>query len=101
MKSVKLPGFPVSEEEKNASDLEKFLAKRIYDKILVPVLTAAKEDGALDSVPTLAKTIDVVRRINTWPPPSTSGSVPGLASKEKAPPWSSSPSAPPPSGLPC
>jgi len=84
MKSVKLSGFPVSEEEKNASDTEKFLAKRIYDKILVPILTAAKEDGALDSVPTLAKTIDVVRRINTWSPSSTSGSVPGLASKEKA-----------------
>jgi hypothetical protein len=85
MKSVKLSGFPVSEEEKNASDPEKFLAKRIYDKILVPILTAAKEEGALDSVPSLAKTIEVVRRINTWPPSSTP-SVPGLASKEKAPP---------------
>ncbi len=86
MKSVKVSGFPVSEEERSASDPEKFLAKRIYDKILVPILTAAKEDGALDSVPTLTKTIEVIRRINTWSPPSTSGSVPGLAPKEKAPP---------------
>jgi hypothetical protein len=87
MKSVKLSGFPISEEEKNASDSEKFLAKRVYDKILLPILSAAKEDGALDSVPTLAKTIDEIRRINTWSPPSASGSVPGLApSKDKAPP---------------
>jgi uncharacterized coiled-coil protein SlyX len=86
MKSVKVSGFPVSEEERSASDPEKFLAKRIYDKILVPILTAAKEDGALDSVPTLTKTIEVIRRINTWSPPSTSGSVPVLAPKEKAPP---------------
>jgi hypothetical protein len=100
MKSVKLSGFPVSEEERSASDPEKFLAKRIYDKILVPVLSAAKEDGALDSVPTLAKTIEVIRRINTWSPPSTSGSVPGLAPKEKAPPSSLSLPALTPSGLP-
>jgi uncharacterized coiled-coil protein SlyX len=86
MKSVKLSGFPISDEEKNASDVEKFLAKRVYDKILLPILTAAKEDGALDSVPTLAKTIDEVRRINAWSPPSASGSVPGLGTKERAPP---------------
>ena len=96
MKSVKLSGFPISDDEKNASDAEKFLAKRVYDKILLPILTAAKEDGALDSVPTLAKTIDEIRRISAWSPPSAN--VVGLATKEKAPPSSSSPSATPPSG---
>jgi hypothetical protein len=84
MKSVKLSGFPISDDEKNASDAEKFLAKRVYDKILLPILTAAKEDGALDSVPTLAKTIDEIRRISAWSPPSAN--VVGLATKEKAPP---------------
>jgi hypothetical protein len=86
MKSVKLSGLPVSEEEKNAADPEKFLAKRVYDKILLPILSAAKEDGALDTVPTLAKTIDVIRRINLWTPPSASASIPGLTSKEKTSP---------------
>jgi hypothetical protein len=77
MKSVKLSGLPVSEEEKNAADPEKFL---------LPILSAAKEDGALDTVPTLAKTIDVIRRINLWTPPSASASIPGLTSKEKTSP---------------
>jgi uncharacterized coiled-coil protein SlyX len=86
MKSVKLSGFPICDDEKNASDAGKFLAKRVYDKILLPILTAAKEDGALDSVPTLAKTIDEIRRISAWSPPPASGNVAGLATKEKAPP---------------
>jgi hypothetical protein len=86
MKSIKLSGLPVSKEEKNSSDPEKFLAKRVYDKILLPILSAAKEDGALDTVPTLAKTIDEIRRINLWTLSSASSSVPGLTTKEKAPP---------------
>ena len=78
MKSIKLAGLPVTDEETKASDTEKFLGKRVYDKILAPILSAARENGELESVPTLAKTIDEIKRVQL--PPSNSN-IPGLSSK--------------------
>jgi len=78
MKSIKLAGLPVTDEETKASDTEKFLGKRVYDKILAPILSAARENGELESVPTLAKTIDEIKRVQL--PPSNSN-IPGLNSK--------------------
>jgi hypothetical protein len=43
--SVRLFGLPMSEEETGATDGGKALAARIYDKILKPILVAAKSKG--------------------------------------------------------
>ena len=85
--NIKLAGLPVSDDELSAPDPDKFLAKRIYDRILLPILTKAKEASHLDVVPTLAKTIVSARRVNTWVNPNPDpipGSAAAAKSKSKA-----------------
>jgi hypothetical protein len=86
MKSIKLAGLPISDEESKAADVEKFLGKRVYDKILAPILTAARENDEIETVPTLAKTIEEIRRVKNWNQSSSNTNIPGLHSKPSAPP---------------
>jgi hypothetical protein len=84
MKSIKLAGLPISDDETNAQDTEKYLGKRVYDKILVPILTAARENDEIETIPTLAKTIEEIRRVKAWSPPPSN--VPGLSTKKTSTP---------------
>jgi hypothetical protein len=86
MKSIKLAGLPITDEESKAADVEKFLGKRVYDKILAPILTAARENDEIETVPTLAKTIEEIRRVKNWNQSSSNTNIPGLHSKLPAPP---------------
>jgi hypothetical protein len=54
--SVRLAGVPYLDDEKAATD-SKFLAKRVYDKVLSPLLNAAKTKNLIDRVPQLNNTI--------------------------------------------
>jgi hypothetical protein len=70
--SIRLLGFPVSEDEKMSTDGGKALSTRIYEKILKPVLAIAKAKGDLSSVPTMPNTITSVYRagkLNSPKPP--------------------------------
>jgi hypothetical protein len=53
--SIRLLGFPMADEEVGATDGGKALAGRIYDKIIKPILVAAKTKGA---IPNCANTIE-------------------------------------------
>jgi hypothetical protein len=60
--SIRLLGFPVTEDEKASTDGGRSLSTRIYDKVLKPVLAVAKAKGDLSSVPTLTNTISNIYR---------------------------------------
>jgi hypothetical protein len=60
--SVRVTGFPFTEEEKASTD-GKFLAKKIYDRILLPVLNQAKTKNHIERVPTVANTIQSCFRV--------------------------------------
>ncbi len=57
--SIRLLGFPMADEEVGATDGGKALAGRIYDKIIKPILVAAKTKGA---IPNCGNTIDKCNR---------------------------------------
>ena len=60
--AVRLFGLATGEEEDTA-DPAKALIKRVYDCIVKPVLSAAKSNKQLDSVPSLANTIADAYRV--------------------------------------
>jgi hypothetical protein len=70
--SIRLLGFPVTDDEKVSTDGTKYLSIRVYDKILKPVLTSAKAKGDLSTVPTMPNTIASIYRagkLNSPKPP--------------------------------
>jgi hypothetical protein len=78
--AIRINGFPVTEEEKSAND-SKHLAKKIYAKILCPILNAAKIKGHLiEKVPTVENAIVDCFRIGSPATGSTSPIVIKLAS---------------------
>jgi hypothetical protein len=84
--SIKLSGLPISEEEAGTSDadLPKLLSKKVYEKILSPILAAAKDKKEIDAIPTMAKCIDEIYRTKSWSNSKTSF-TPGAPSEPPAP----------------
>jgi hypothetical protein len=70
LSSVRLHGFPVTDEEIAATDGGKALCNRVYDRILKPILTAARAKGDIASVPHCANAIEECFRVGR---PSKSG----------------------------
>ena len=73
---IRISGFPMTEDEKqfkSAADL----SKRVFDRILGPILNVAASNGLLDFAPTVANTIAACFRIGNpaagasadFPPP--------------------------------
>jgi hypothetical protein len=50
---VRISGLTVSEADMNLHGFEKSIIKKVYDRIVKPVLTVAKTNGDLESVPTM------------------------------------------------
>ena len=63
-RSIKLSGLPISEEEAGTSDadLPKLLSKKVYERILSPILAAAKDKKEIDAIPTMARCIEEIYR---------------------------------------
>jgi hypothetical protein len=77
--AIRLIGFPVTDEEKAATD-PKFLPKKVYTKVLCPILNAAKIKGHLcEKVPTLENAITDCYRVG--PSSSSVGSSPPIIVK--------------------
>ena len=74
--SIRVTGFPLTEEEKAAGD-SKLLCKRLYDRVLSPILNAAKAKGHVDKLPALNSVVVDAYRLgvaaakpgSTSPPP--------------------------------
>jgi hypothetical protein len=60
--SIRLIGYPASDEETKSTDGGKSFTSRIYDKVLKPILAVAKAKGDITSVPSLANTVEAVYR---------------------------------------
>jgi hypothetical protein len=56
--SIRIHGFPVTDEELAATDGGKPLSLKIYDRLLKPILTAAKAKGDIASVPHCANVVE-------------------------------------------
>jgi hypothetical protein len=86
-RSIKLSGLPISEEEAGTSDadLPKLLSKKVYERILLPILAAAKDKKEIDTIPTMAKCIDEIYRTKSWSN-SKPSSTPGASFEPPAPP---------------
>jgi hypothetical protein len=75
--SVRLVGLPLTEDEVNGPDPGKAAAKAAYERIIKPLLSAAKEKGILSSVPSITNTIAEAYRMRprtatgkqAFPPP--------------------------------
>ena len=73
---LRIVGLPSSEDEVNSPDPDKFLAKKIYETILQPILTGAKSKSLIKSVPTLSNTILKAYRVGKFgPKPSPSSPI--------------------------
>ena len=61
--TVRIAGVSFTDEEKGADS--KFLAKKIYDRVLQPLLIQAKANNLIDKVPSLAGTISDCHRLRS------------------------------------
>jgi hypothetical protein len=61
--SIRISGFPLQDDEKASTDA-KFLAKKIYEKALYPVLAGAKAKNDIDKIPNLNNTIASCYRVS-------------------------------------
>jgi hypothetical protein len=61
--SVRIFGLPIMEDEASATDGGKSLMSRVYDKLLKPILMAAKEKDDIPKVPTMANVVEQCFRI--------------------------------------
>jgi hypothetical protein len=60
-RTIRLFGFPVSEEE-TASDGGKAFQAKVYDRVLKPCLTSAKTNGDLQTIPQFSTAIEKIFR---------------------------------------
>jgi uncharacterized coiled-coil protein SlyX len=80
---IRLIGYPITEEEKAATD-SRFLAKKVFTKIVCPILNAAKLKGHLaEKVPTLENAIIDCYRMG--PASANIGSSPPIIIKLTSP----------------
>jgi hypothetical protein len=61
--SVRVHGFPVTDEELAATDGGKTLGSKVYERIIKPILTAARAKGDISSVPHCANAIEDCFRV--------------------------------------
>jgi hypothetical protein len=62
--SVRVSGLPYLDDEKASTDSE-FLAKRVYDRIFLPMLNYAKSRNGVDKIPNLNNTIASCYRVGS------------------------------------
>jgi len=61
--TIRIFSVPMSPDEKDSTDPGKAAAKTAYDRILKPILTAAKDKALITSVPTIANVIADAYRV--------------------------------------
>jgi hypothetical protein len=58
-------GLPISEEEKESCDPQKAAAKLAYERLLRPILSAAKDKGLISTLPHLPNIVSEAFRLNS------------------------------------
>ena len=77
---IRVLGIQSSEDETNAPDPDKYLAKKVYDSLLHPILAGAKNKNFIKSIPSLSNTIVKATRLGRFNArsPSSSSSTPAV-----------------------
>jgi hypothetical protein len=78
--TVRITGIPFNEEEKAATD-GKYLAKKVYDKLLLPILNFAKTKNFIDRIPSLANTVQLCYRVGAAAARTGTGAPPPVVLK--------------------
>lgn len=60
--SIRITGFSYTDDEKATTDA-KFLPKKLFERLISPLLVQAKTNGIIDKVPTLVNTIQSCYRL--------------------------------------
>jgi hypothetical protein len=55
---VRITGLTVSEADMNQHGFEKAIIKKVYDRLVKPILNAAKTNGTIESVPTMLNVLE-------------------------------------------
>jgi hypothetical protein len=55
---IRVSGLSVSDSDMNQHGFEKAIIKRVYDRIVKPILSVAKNNGDIDSVPTMLNVLE-------------------------------------------
>jgi hypothetical protein len=63
--TVRILGFPISQEESSSNECNKVAVKNVYDRLLKPIFNAARAKGHITSVPQLSTAIMGGFRLNT------------------------------------
>ncbi len=79
-KTVRVIGFPFTEEEKSSVD-PKFLAKKIHERILTPIYTHAKSTNQIERVPQLATAVETCFRARASTSPTGTARPPPVILK--------------------
>jgi uncharacterized protein YfkK (UPF0435 family) len=78
--SVRISGIPFSDEEKASTD-GKFLMKKVYDKLLLPVLNHAKAKNHIERIPSANNTIQQCYRVGAASARTGTGAPPPIVLK--------------------
>jgi hypothetical protein len=63
--AIRIFGLPLTEEEKDGADPQKATAKVAYERLLRPILSAAKDKGLISTLPHLPNVIVEAFRLNS------------------------------------
>jgi hypothetical protein len=66
--SIRLIGYPATDEETKTTDGGKAFASRLYDRVIKPILSVAKAKGDISTIPSAANCIDTVYRAGKLAP---------------------------------
>jgi len=72
--TIRLIGLASSEDEVNAPDPDKYLAKKVYESIIQPLLAGAKTLNLIKTIPSLANSLTKVTRMGRFNPKSSPSS---------------------------
>jgi len=61
-RTVRILGFPYTEEEKESTD-PKYLARKVHDRLLTPIFNQAKASNLIDRAPQLATAVESCFRL--------------------------------------
>jgi hypothetical protein len=78
--SVRISGVPYTDEERASTD-GKMLMKKVYDKLLLPVLNYAKTKNHIERIPSLANTVQQCYRVGAAAARTGTGAPPPIVLK--------------------
>jgi hypothetical protein len=74
--AIRIFGFSISEDEREATDQPNVLAKTVYDRVIRPILVHARDQKIINTLPQFQNTISEAFRLPSKKPAASSSSTP-------------------------